>query len=54
MSAKKRVVIVRGDITDYQVDAIVNAANAEMRHEGGVAGAIVRKGMYVLVLPTAL
>ena len=37
--------IVVGDITEYKVDAIVNAANGLLDHSGGVAGAIVDKGM---------
>ncbi len=36
--------VVQGDITEEQVDAIVNAANEDLAHGGGVAGAIVRKG----------
>jgi len=32
------------DITDERVDAIVNAANHVLQHDGGVAAAIVRKG----------
>ena len=38
--------IVQGDITEEDVDAIVNAANSNLKHGGGVAGAIVRRGGY--------
>jgi O-acetyl-ADP-ribose deacetylase len=36
--------LVHGDLTQEDVDAIVNAANAYLQHGGGVAGAIVRRG----------
>lgn len=39
-----RIVLVEGDITEQRVDAIVNAANTELRLGAGVAGAILEKG----------
>ena len=38
--------LVKGDITELEVDAIVNAANSALKMGGGVAGAILRKGGY--------
>jgi O-acetyl-ADP-ribose deacetylase (regulator of RNase III) len=40
--------LVQGDITGRDVDAIVNAANSYLKHGGGVAGAIVKKGGYII------
>ena len=36
--------LVEGDITEMEIEAIVNAANSYLKHGGGVAGVIVRKG----------
>jgi O-acetyl-ADP-ribose deacetylase (regulator of RNase III) len=40
--------IERGDITEAEVDAIVNAANSELSMGTGVAGAMKRKGGTVI------
>ena len=42
------VSIERGDITDWDVDAIVNAANSTLAMGAGVAGAIKRKGGLII------
>ena len=38
------VEVLDGDITALEVDAIANAANTQLAHGGGVAGAISRAG----------
>jgi O-acetyl-ADP-ribose deacetylase len=36
--------VLQADVTKLEVDAIANAANTQLRHGGGVAGAISRAG----------
>jgi O-acetyl-ADP-ribose deacetylase (regulator of RNase III) len=44
MSVSEKIVLLQGDLTEMDVDAIVNAANNDLQLGGGVAGAIRRKG----------
>lgn len=44
----KTLRLVYGDITERDVDVIVNAANSYLQHGGGVAAAIVRKGGQII------
>jgi O-acetyl-ADP-ribose deacetylase len=39
-----RIEVLETDITKLDVDAIANAANTDLKHGGGVAGAISRAG----------
>jgi len=44
LSPEFTIRLVQGDITQENVDAIVNAANQQLQHGGGVAAAISRAG----------
>ncbi|HWX39007.1 MAG TPA: macro domain-containing protein [Candidatus Sulfotelmatobacter sp.] len=44
MSIAEKIVLLQGDLTEMDVDAVVNAANNDLQLGGGVAGAIRRKG----------
>jgi len=44
MSIREKIILLQGDLTKSDADAIVNAANNDLQLGGGVAGAIRRKG----------
>jgi O-acetyl-ADP-ribose deacetylase (regulator of RNase III) len=44
LSVTDKIALLQGDLTEMDVDAIVNAANNDLQLGGGVAGAIRRKG----------
>jgi O-acetyl-ADP-ribose deacetylase (regulator of RNase III) len=44
LSVTDKIALLQGDLTEMDVDAIVNAANNDLQLGGGVAGAVRRKG----------
>lgn len=44
MKPTGRLTLVHGDLTQERVDVIVNAANRQLQHGGGVAAAILKAG----------
>ena len=40
--------LVKGDITSRAIDVVINASNSNLKHGGGVAAAIVRKGGQII------
>src|SRR5882672_2105998 len=44
MSIGEKIILMQGDLTEMDVDAIVNAANNDLQLGGGVAGLIRRRG----------
>lgn len=45
---RTEIILERGDITEFEVDAIVNAAAGDLTMSSGVAGAIKRKGGIII------
>lgn len=48
LTNRQEITLIQGDLTLQKVDAIVNAANPRLRHGGGVAAMILRKGGRVI------
>lgn len=44
----QKITLIKGDLTTQPVDAIVNAANENLQHGGGLAGVIVQRGGRVI------
>jgi O-acetyl-ADP-ribose deacetylase (regulator of RNase III) len=44
LASGPELMLIHGDLTQIKVDAIVNAANRQLQHGGGVAAAIAKHG----------
>ena len=44
MDVRSKIMLIKGDITEIEADAVVNAANTDLILGSGVAGAIRKKG----------
>lgn len=45
----QEVIVVKADITSLTVDVIVNAANKDLVHSGGLAKVLINKGIYIFM-----
>jgi hypothetical protein len=50
ISGERTIITVLGDITLLTCDVIVNAANEDLDHRGGLAKVIVDRGMFFVCL----
>ena len=48
----RMIFVSEGDLTTFRVDALVNAADKRLKHDGGLAKAIVLKGITISALKT--
>lgn len=44
------IFVVTGDITILPVEAVINPANARLKHDGGLAKALCNKGYFINTL----
>ena len=48
------VEVLRGDLTKFHADAIVNSANGLLNHHRGLAGAIATAGIWANIISLTL
>ena len=49
LDPRRSIIVAQGDLAEYALDAIVNAANEDLAHVGGIAKAIADKGDIILL-----